>query len=142
EMSDSTVKFKRLMRDLMDYAQVALQKVVDDSLRNEQYQDKKSPKWQGRKNDDEAGDARTNRRALLVKAGNLIRSVEVEQTKDSIVIRTDSEDAQVHNEGLTTGKGRRTKMPKRQFMPIPGEASPIDDKVEKWYDGEMDKIFK
>lgn len=142
EMGDSMKKFERLIDNgLPDHIVVVAQKLVDDSFRQEQYQDRKSSKWSDRKNDDEAGEARTNRRAILVQSGKLIGSVEAERRGKDIVIGTDTEYAQVHNEGLNAGRNRSVKMPKRQFMPIPGEASPIDAEVEKWMDNEMNKIF-
>ncbi len=142
-------KFQRLMDNgLPDPIVDAAQKLVDDSFRQEQYQDKKSSKWAGRENDDEAGEARGNRRALLVgpvprrnPGTPLWQSVEAERRGKDIVIGTDVEYAQVHNEGLRSGKGSGFTMPKRQFMPIPGEASPIDAEVEKWMDDQMNKIF-
>lgn len=125
------------------------QKLVDESFRQEQYQgDKKSSKWDQRSDDDEAGEARTNRRALLVKSGRLIAATEVElRGKDTVAIAVNdpqaSEYAPVHNEGLKAGRGNGFKMKKRQFMPIPGESVPeLEAKVGKWLDNEMDKIFK
>lgn len=142
EMGDSMKKFERLIDNgLPDHIVVVAQKLVDDSFRQEQYQDKKSSKWQSRKNDNEAAKSRTNRRALLVQSGKLVASVEAERRGKDVVIGTDTEYAQVHNEGLNAGRNRNVKMPKRQFMPIPGEASPIDAEVEKWMDDQMNKIF-
>ena len=143
EMNDSLKKFAVLASDRFpDHVVNEAQKLVDDSFRAEQYQDGRSSKWAARKNDDQAGEARTNRRALLVKSGKLIGSVEAERRGNDIIIGTDVEYAQVHNEGLNAGRGRSVKMPKRQFMPVPGErVEKLDRAVEQWLDAEMDKIF-
>lgn len=129
---------KRLPDKVADTAQ----KVVDDSFMKEQYQDGKSAKWKGRKNDKESTKERGSRRALLVKSAALIKSVEVERRGSDIVIGTDVPYAQVHNEGLKSGKGKGFEMPQRQFMPAPGETNAIIDKeIERFLDSEMDKIF-
>jgi phage gpG-like protein len=130
---------KRLPEKVVDEAQ----KIVDESFKKEQYQDKSSPQWKSRKKDKESGKARESRRALLVKSSALIRSIETDQRGSDIVIHTDVPYAQVHNEGLRAGKGAGFQMPQREFMPIPGESNPLlDERVEKWLDDEMDKIFK
>lgn len=130
---------KRLPEKVADEAQ----KIVDESFRKEQYQDGKSQQWKHRKKDKESSKSRESRRALLVKTSALIRSIETDRRGMDIVIHTDVPYAQVHNEGLRAGKGAGFQMPQREFMPIPGEGNPLLDKtVEKWMDGEMDKIFK
>lgn len=134
----NTLIGKRLPDKVVD----AAQQIVDESFMKEQYQDGKSSKWKGRKRDKEAAKERSQRRALLVKTGALIKSVEVGQRGQDIVISTDTSYAQVHNEGGHSGRGAGFTMPQREFMPIPGEANDkLDKDVEKWLDGEMDKIF-
>lgn len=144
EQRENLQKFKTLIgKRLPDKVVDVSQKVVDDSFMKEQYQDGKSSKWKSRKNDKESAKERGQRRALLVKTGALIKSVEVGQRGPDIVISTDTEYAQVHNEGLHAGRGAGFTMPQREFMPIPGESNPeIDKHVEKFLDDEMDKIFR
>jgi phage gpG-like protein len=143
EMRESFVKFNNLIdKRLPEKVEVLLEKVITDSFQAEEYQDKKSSKWQGRKKKDldDAG-----RKLLIGKgSGKLKRSIEVSRDGKEIKASTDVVYAQIHNEGLQ-GKafGKYPfKMPQRQYMPIPGEANQVlDDAVEKWLDGEMDKIF-
>lgn len=148
EMSENIQKFKRVVEQkLPDHIKDKAQQVVDNSFKAEQFQDGNSPKWQGRKKDPEAGKARGDRRGILVDKGTLIAAVEVEvRGKDTVAIAVNDPDAveyaDVHNEGLKAGKGAGFKMPKRQFMPAPGEDFPeLDKHVEKFMDEEMDKIF-
>jgi phage gpG-like protein len=150
EMGESLRQFIVMAEQkLPDHIRDEAQKLVDESFQKEQYQgDSKSSKWEARADDDEADNVRTQRRALLVDSGKLIAGTEVElRSKDTIAIAvTDPEAvkyAAVHNEGLRAGRGAGFKMKKRQFMPIPGEASPrLDNAIDKWMDKEMDKIFK
>lgn len=148
EMAENVQKFKVVIEHkLPDYIKDKSQQIVDRSFEQEQFQDGKSAKWKGRKDDAEAGKARTDRRALLVNTGKLIGSVEAEvRGKDTVAIVVNDPEATkyaaVHNEGLKAGRGAGFKMPKRQFMPAPGEDFPeLDKHVEKFIDDEMDKIF-
>jgi hypothetical protein len=61
---------KKLPGHIKDKAQ----QLVDKSFEQEQFQDKKSSKWEARKNDNESGKARKNRRALLVDRWRIDRS--------------------------------------------------------------------
>lgn len=148
EMAENVQKFKVVIEQkLPDHIKDKSQQIVDGSFEQEQFQDGKSTKWKARKNDAEAGKARTDRRALLVDTGKLINSVEAEvRGKDTVAIVVNDPEATkyaaVHNEGLQAGRGAGFKMPKRQFMPAPGEDFPeLDKHVEKFLDDEMDKIF-
>lgn len=148
EMQESVQRFKQLLEQkLPEHIKDEAQQLVDKSFEEERFQDKRSGKWKPRKNDKEAGNARTNRRALLVKDGTLIAAVEAEvRSKDTVAIAINDPEAsvygRVHNEGLQSGKGKGFKQEKRQFMPIPGEPFPdLEDKTERWLDSEMDKIF-
>ena len=148
EMNENVQKFKKVIEEkLPDHIKDKAQQLVDESFEQEQFQDGKSSKWDGRKDDKEAGKARSNRRALLVKSGKLIASTEAEvRNKDTVVIAVNdpeaAEYAAVHNEGLEAGKGKGFKMKQRQFMPIPGEPFPkLEAEIEKFIDDQMDKIF-
>lgn len=148
EMKQSLERFKTVVeKKLPDHIKDKAQQIVDRSFEQEQFQDKKSGKWKGRKNDKEAGNARTDRRALLVKTGKLINATEAEvRDKSTVAIAINDSEAseygRVHNEGLMAGKGKGFRMEQRQFMPIPGEPFPeLEDEVEKFLDAEMDKIF-
>ena len=73
------------------------------------FTDRTLERWEARKSN------RNNRgRAILVKTGNLRRSIRVvSRTLQSITIGSDLIYADVHNEGLRV---RGHKMPKRQFV--------------------------
>lgn len=148
-MTEKAKQFKLMVEQkLPDHIKDKAQQIVDNSFEAEQFQDGKSSKWKGRKNDAESSKARTDRRALLVDTGKLIGAVEAEvRGKDTVAITVNDPEANryaaVHNEGLKAGRGTGFKMPKRQFMPAPGEDFPeLDKHVEKFLDSEMDKIFK
>lgn len=143
EMSESSQKLGQLLStQLPGFIADKAQQIVDDSFMREQYQDGGSSKWKGRKKDKEGKLSRSERRALLVKSGKLIKSVETEQRGADIVIGSDTPYAQVHNEGLKSGRGAGFIMPERQFMPKPGQANErLNKQVEKFLDSEMDKIF-
>jgi phage gpG-like protein len=138
EMSENMRQFRRLVdHRLPEKVEVELEKVIVESFEKENYQDGKSSKWDDRKEKD------PGRKLLIGKgSGKLRRSIEVERDGKEIKATTDVEYAAVHNEGLRSGRGSGFNMPKRQFMPIPGEENPVLDKtVDKWLDDEMDKIF-
>lgn len=131
---------KQLPNKMLELAQ----DIVDTSFRQEKYPDIDSDQWDGRKNDSESRKAREDRRALMVKSGDLLKS-EVAYKKGNIIyIGTDEVYAQIHNEGLN-GKafGKYTfKMPQRQSMPIPGEEPPTSFQIplNVFIDKKMNKI--
>jgi phage gpG-like protein len=119
-------------------------RMIDDNFRQERFKDGK--KWKSRKNDPDSKNKRTDRRGILVKSGELIRSIEIERAGSDIIIGTDKIYAQIHNEGLY-GKafGKYPfKMSQRQYMPKPGEDLPhsVQANMDKWIDKQMDNIFK
>lgn len=146
DLRKQNAEFERFVtQTLPDHIEYHAQKLVTESFQKEQYQGENSSKWAGRKNDKESSKARTSRRALLVGAAELIRSVEVYRVGPVITIGSDKVYAQIHNEGLqgmAFGK-YPFQMPKRQFMPIPGEDMPsaFDKEVEEFANKMMDKIF-
>jgi phage gpG-like protein len=145
EMHESNAKLHLLLSVKgPEKAEVVLEKTIHESFQKETYQDGKSSKWDDRK---EPADPD---RALLVgdrgedSTGERLQpSITVERRGDEIVAGTNVIYAQVHNEGGRAGRGAGFMMPKRQFMPIPGERNEkIDREMEKYFDDEMDKIFK
>ncbi len=118
------------------------EQLVDGSFRKEKYDDGQSSKWKPRSNDPDAGAKRVDRRALLVKTGNLVGSIEAKRRGSLIVIETPVPYAPVHNEGQQAGRGKGFQMPKRQFMPIQGEPFPKEKQIEDWLDKQLDAIFK
>jgi len=139
EMAESLQKFTLLAgKRLPEKVAVELEKNIHESFEVEAYQDGKNNKWQGRKKL-----AKPQRKILIgQQGGTLHRSIEVEHNGNEIRASTDVVYASVHNEGEKAGRGAGFTMPKRQFMPAPGEANQkLDKQVEKWLDSEMDKIF-
>ncbi len=141
-------EFEDLMSNyLPDEIESGLNEVVADSFEAEKYQGKSgSKKWESRKRDSakEASKTRDNRKALLVGSGDLIKSYETEVRAggSEIALGSDLIYAEVHNEGKQAGRGKGFTMPQRQHAPIPGEPIPkLNEKIDKWMDNEMDKIF-
>jgi phage gpG-like protein len=130
---------------LPNYLEDGLADIVEGSFQQEMYMGElPGRKWDQRKVDPQKGMKRDDRRALLFDKGELRRSIDVEQNGDTITVGSDSDYAQIHNEGLK-GKayGKHPfKMPQRQFMPIPGDPVPaLEAKTDHWLDQQMDAIF-
>lgn len=148
-MSDIDKDFKRMKRqlgklirqDLPRHGMEQAEELVQDAFDKEQYQGQSnSPKWQGRADSDD-DQPRKERRGLLVQSGRLRASVEAEHQGSSIILTAGYKVgkwnlAEIHNEGLTP-------QPPRQFMPKPGEDFPEwDERIEKYLDDNLDRIFK
>jgi len=79
-------------------------------------------------------------RAILTKTGNLKRSLKYRRIdKYSVRIESNVPYANVHNEGLKSGRGRGFTMPKRQFVGYSGQLS---RKIELRLRANIEKIFK
>ncbi len=126
-------EFKKLLKKIPGKMVELAQEMIDENFQNESYDGKS--KWAGRKKDKESSKTRSNRRALLVLKGELIADVTAFEEGNKVIMGTNMVYGERHNEGK--------KMPKRQFMPIPGEAPPesFNKKVESYIDSQMDKIF-
>jgi hypothetical protein len=98
EMNNSSQRLQALIsKRLPEKVKDELQKVVDTSFQREQYQDKKSSKWKGRKKDSQGSLAREERRALLVKSGKMIAAAEAEViNSDTIALRVNDAQASVY----------------------------------------------
>ena len=139
DMNADFAKFRDLVeRRLPEKVEVELEKQIVESFDQESFKDGKSSKWQRRKKED------AGRKILIGKgSGKMKRSIEVSHNKDEVKASSDVIYTAVHNEGLKAGRGAGFIMPQRKFMPIPGEADPyLEEKVQKYLDSEMDKIFK
>jgi phage gpG-like protein len=134
------------------------------NFRSESYN--ASSKWKPRK-----GGPRNRGRKLLVDSGRLRRSFRQKAAKGVVTVWTDTTYAQVHNEGMKVSgtasiptHSRRTRkgkiatikahvrkinftMPRRQFMPTPGQPLPtawrkeIDDAAYKMFKEASAKAF-
>ena len=161
--------FEHLVNEeLPDQIEIEAQRIIDESFDKEQYQDGKSKKWAGRIGDSQG---RGQRRGLLVKTGGLHNTTTAKRKGDQVVISAAKEYAKIHNEGGKITVTERMKkffwamhystqeefwknmalkrtgsvieIPQRQFMPVPGgdSNSLLDQRIEKFLDEKMDKIF-
>jgi|OM-RGC.v1.019380800 Phage virion morphogenesis family. len=73
----------------------------DYTLERFEKEDWDGRKWPQRQRDPEAGAERENRRNLLVKSGNLRRSIRREVVRDGFFLISNEDYAQIHNEGGT-----------------------------------------
>jgi phage gpG-like protein len=111
------------------------------SFANQGFDDNGIKRWQPRKNEISGGIGRTRKRdkgsrAILVKTGNLRKSLRKHRSGLFAVTITSSGTAaryaNVHNEGI----GR---MPKRQFV---GYSSNLNNKIIKRLDKRIQRVFK
>ena len=109
-----------------------------DSFKNQGFDDKAVKAWTPRKRMDK----RRGSRAILVKSGDLRRSIirgPISKTSLSVIIKTDLKYAAVHNFGLRAGRGNGFIMRKRQFI---GDSYNLNEKVKKIVVNKLDKLFK
>lgn len=80
---------------------------------------------------------------ILTKTGKLKNSLRARSYVGSRVwwvnLYSNVDYANVHNEGLRSGRGRGFKMPKRQFM---GDSKILDKKIQTRIDNRIKKAFK
>jgi phage gpG-like protein len=120
-------KVLQVVNDFITVMGVEAKKHFDDSFENQGFTDDKIEKWEPRKNNRESD------RAILIKTGDLRRSIKVvDQDAKSVTIGSDLEYAQVHNEGTKN-------TPKRQFM---GYSKALAQKLYKMLDAQIRQIFK
>jgi phage gpG-like protein len=92
-------------------------------------------KWKKRKR----GSKRNIGRAVLTNTGRLRRSLTKKKTGNyTVLISTNVDYAQVHNEGLRSGRGKGFKMPKRQFV---GYSQRLRDNLKQKFDLRIKKLF-
>lgn len=145
DMNNASQRLRDLIANKLPvHTEQRAQDIVDKSFQQEQYEEKGTSKWKGRKKEEQPGKERSERRGILVKSSTLVDSTKAERRGSDVVIGSDTPYSQIHNEGLQ-GKafGKHSfQMPKRQFMPIPGESnSELDTAMDKFMDQELDKIF-
>lgn len=116
-----------------------------ESFQKQGFTDKALSKWQKRDVDlhpekySKKQIAASKGRAILVKSGELSRSITFTTAPRRIIIKADKAYAQVHNEGGRAGRGKGFRMPKRQFM---GPSTVLDEKIGQKVKISLDKIFK
>lgn len=98
-------------------------------------------RWQEvkRRMDPTTKGADARRKILTGRTGNLGRSLEVTSGNGKAVITSDLPYSAAHNEGTSNaGRGRHTRIPRRQFM---GDHPEIDRMVEKEIEKSINKIL-
>ncbi len=118
------------------------------SFRNQGFEDQTIERWKPRKGEFVYGGiARvrkksTSSRAILVKSGDLRRSIKVISKRyHSITLGSDLPYAQIHNDGLM-GKAYGKypfKMPKRQFI---GHSRKLIDQLRNKLDKRIQNVFR
>jgi len=90
-------------------------------------------KWQKRKHE------KTTDREVLTVSSDLGSSIDYRTENGKVIVESDLPYAEVHNEGLRSGRGKGFTMPKRQFI---GESKELTEKIENVIKQELDKILK
>ena len=107
------------------------------SFRDGGFTDDALVNWQQRKRTERS---RRGNRAILVKSGDLRRSVRVvSKSQFSVTLGSDLIYARVHNDGLRAGRGRGFTMPKRQFI---GASRQLSVRLYNRFDKRIQSIFK
>jgi len=107
------------------------------SFRDGGFTDRNLSKWKPRK-----VNAKNNiGRGILIKTGNLRRSVKVRSVSwNRVVIGSYGlKYASVHNYGERAGRGKGFKMPKRQFI---GNSVQLENRMKKMVNSDFGKILK
>jgi phage gpG-like protein len=116
------------------------------SFRDQGFTDNSLERWEPRKGDFVNGISRLRKRerirsgrAILVKSGALRRSLrKISKSRLSVTIISDLPYANVHNEGLTSGRSR-FKMKKREFV---GYSEVLNKKLIRRIETGIKQVFK
>lgn len=122
KLIDDLRKVESATNDFIRIMAVEAKNHFTNSFTDQGFTDKKLDKWEQRKDDDEPG------RAILIKTGDLRKSIKVDRTADGVEISSDLQYAAIHNNG---GEGRafgkhKFKMPQRKFV---GDSQVLIDKL-------------
>lgn len=99
---------------MVDVMGVESNKFFVNSFRQQGFTDTTLEKWKPRKRTERS---MSGSRAILVKSGNLRRSIKWRKYgKNAVINYSNLPYAKVHNDGLRAGRGKGFKMPKRQFV--------------------------
>jgi len=134
EMAKRVADLKKLVRrDLPRIVGTETVNFSKESFRRQGWQDSGFKKWKPRKNNKDKG------RAILVKSGDLRRSIKKQVSSKKVVIYSNLPYAAIHNYGQRAGRGKGFKMPKRQFL---GKSKALDLRIKRIIKKEVDKILK
>ena len=132
EFNDRIKLFLRLRRTLPVLLGNKAKNFFVANFRKQGFDDKGVEKWQPRKFNGLARQKKDSGRAILVKTGNLRRSIRVKSASMSkIVISSDLDYAAVHNDGTN-------KMPQRKFI---GDSENLRKELTKTITKEIKKAL-
>jgi phage gpG-like protein len=114
------------------------------SFDNEGFTDATLKKWPEVKRRQGTGGKQYSRKRrtdkILHDTGELHKSIRWDDDFDGkIVIKSDLDYSQIHNEGGMAGRGHKVRIPQRQFM---GPSKAVNKKIEKEIIRGIDIIFK
>ena len=127
-----------LERDLPDKAGNLALSRFKENFQNEGFFGRKWKEVKRRLNPKTKGAARTSK-ILTGQTGDLGRSLQMTPQPGKATITSDLPYSAAHNEGTSTaGRGRHTRIPKRQFM---GEHPKLTKEIEELIKREIDKAI-
>lgn len=113
---------------------------VRDNFKQEGFVDKKLEPWTPSKRKSNPKHPDRSYKTLSSRRRNLYMSIKKRTKPGEAIIYTDVPYAAAHNEGTNNaGRGRKTKIPKRQFI---GDSHTLNKKVIKVIEDELKKILK
>jgi phage gpG-like protein len=162
-MAQDFKNLEQFFRQLPKHVAKAYENFVKDNFEREAFLDNGLHKWGARakKDRDRKGREKKKQRKLLVKSGNLRRSIRYRVSGNTITFFSDMPYAQVHNEGgkvqytaKVKAHTRKTKksgkvqvkahtrqanyvMPKRQFM---GYSKEFEEEIVEWIGEKIEKL--
>jgi len=127
--------------DILDIVGTEAVNHFKENFEQEGFVDQTKQPWQEvkrRLNSRTRGVDRINK--ILHKTGELKESISYEKQPGSVIIYSDKPYASAHNEGTSTaGRGRSTKIPKRQFI---GQSQKLNEKIQKEIEEGLNRILK
>jgi len=134
-----------ITRSLPEIIKVENLNHIEESFDNQGFTDKSLSKWAPRLTPKgKKAQAQSVGRNILVGHSSLTKGTHLKDsfmgtaTGKQVVISTDKEYAQVHNEGGRAGRGKGFNMTPRPFL---GTSEQLDKKIEAKIDKEMEKVF-
>ena len=122
KLIDDLRKVESATNDFIRIMAIEAKNHFTNSFTDQGFTDKKLEKWEPRKDDDEPS------RAILIKTGDLRKSIKVERKGEGVEVSSDLPYAAIHNyggEGMAWGK-HKFKMPQRKFI---GDSQVLIDKL-------------
>jgi phage gpG-like protein len=137
KMQDIKAKIPQLHKRLPGIAKVEGLRFIADNFKHEGFEEKTGSYKSWKKNKDK------NKKTLIgeKRGSSLKRSWQQESSATGTTAEFKSSliYAEVHNEGLKAGRPPGFTMPQRQMI---GNSSALNDRIEKKFDSEIDKIYR